>query len=102
MNAVYSGVGDGNEFEPNMMSKQVYERKKLKQDNRQPWTSSKKMHYLRLSKGIRKPTASELQASINNSASAPLISYNQFGNKTSNCKSEDRGRESFMSVNAKR
>ena len=36
----------------------------MKESGHQPWTSSKKMHYLRLSKGRRKPTGQEIAASV--------------------------------------
>jgi hypothetical protein len=45
------------------MTKQAYE-KTQKELGHQPWQSSKKMHYLRLSKGRRKPTGQEIAATL--------------------------------------
>lgn len=47
-----------------LISKKVYERRKKKAESHQPWSSSNKMHYLRLSKGRRKPTGAELTSSL--------------------------------------
>jgi len=48
-----------------LMTKKAYERQKKKDEGRTPWSSSNKMHYLRLSKGRRKPTGQEMAMTIN-------------------------------------
>lgn len=88
------------------MTKQSYERKKLKEERRQPWPSSKKMHYLRLSKGRRKPTASELQLAAMQTANyasalglAP-VRPSTMGSTMS--RSENRAKEAFGGSSVKK
>jgi len=52
-------------YEPiQVMTKRAYEKTQKKEVGHQPWQSSKKMHYLRLSKGRRKPTGQEIAATL--------------------------------------
>ena len=47
--------------EDKLISRRAYERNKKHQENRRPWSSSNRMQYLRLSRGLRKPTEQEMR-----------------------------------------
>lgn len=97
-NAMMTGGENANM--PNLISKQAYERRQKREQGHQPWASSKKMHYLRLSKGRRKPTGQEI--AMSNQAMSTMDARSNFRNSggftgmaTSHANSANRINENF-------